>query len=147
MYASSMYFPLPQYFWAIIEKKEDMFYAYMFPQQADLKNIIFGHDYLFKYRLDGEFKDFIFIHNNQIPMPYEKPSDSEVTIHTHANRNSDFISALDIANIIVCKDKLKWKKHLVVSKNYVSIFDLDSLTLTIELKKDYESRTGSKLKI
>lgn len=147
MYASSMYFPLPQYYWAIIEKKTDKFYAFMFPQQTDLKNIIFGHDYLFTYRLDGEFKDFKFIHNNQIPMPFEKPSDSEVTLHTHANRNSEFISALDIASIIVCKDKLKWKKHFVVSKKYVSIFDLDSLTLTIELKKDYESKTGTKLKI
>lgn len=148
MYASTMYFPhLPKDFWAIIEKKSDRFDSFMFPQQNDNKNIIFGNDYLFVYRQNGEFKDFKYLHNNPIPMPLKKPSDAEITLHTHSNRNSKFISELDIANLIVCKDKLQWTEHYVVSKKYVSIFNLGDMSLKIKLKKDYETRTGKKLKI
>lgn len=148
MYASTMYFPhLPKDFWVIIERNSDGFNSLMFPQQNDNKNIIFGNDYLFVYKQNGEFKDFKHLHNNPIPMPLNKPNDVEIILHTHTNRNSKFISELDIANMIICKDKLQWTEHIVVSKKYVSIFNLKSMTLKIELKKDYEIRIGKKLKI
>lgn len=148
MFASTMYFPhLPKDFWAIIENKSDRFDSYMIPQQNDNKNIIFGDDYLFVYKPNGEFKDFKHLHNNPIPMPLKKPSDVEIILHTHSNRNSKFITELDIANLIVCKDKLQWTEHFVVSKKYVSIFNISDMVLKIEMKKDYETRTGKKLKI
>jgi len=148
MYASTMYFPhLPKDFWTIIEKKPDGFNSIMFPQQNDKESIIFGNDFMFVYKTNGEFKDFKHLHNNPIPLPLIKPSDAEIILHTHSNRNSKFITELDIANMIICEDKLKWTEHLVVSKKYVSIFDLNDMTLKIELKKDYEMRTGKKLKL
>ena len=147
MYASSFYFPLPKDFWAIIENKGDRFDSYMIPQQNDPKIVMFGHDYLFTYKLNGDFKNFKFIHNNPIPIPAIKSSDDfQGTAHEHANRNSKFISAIDIANILVSINRIDWDRHIVISKKYVSIFDLKTKTLKIELKKDYENRVGQKLK-
>jgi hypothetical protein len=148
MYASTLYFPhLPKDFWSIIEKKSDRFDSFMFPQQNDNNNIILGNDYLFVYKLDGEFKDFKHLHNNPIPMSIYKPSDAEIILHTHSNKNSNFISELDVANMIICKNKLQWTEHYVVSKKYVSIFNMGNMNLKIELRKDYETRTGKKLKL
>jgi len=47
-----------------------------------------------------------------------------------------------IANILVSENRIEWHKHIVVSKKYVSIFDLKTKTLAIELRKDYENKIG-----
>ncbi len=147
IYSSSQYFPLPNEFWVIIERKNNLFYAYMTPRQNNTEKIILGHDFLFKYKLNGKFKDFKFLHNNPILLPLNNPVDSNVSLHTHSNRNSDFISVLDIAVILISKDRLEWDKHFVISKKFVSIFDVKNTTLSIEFRKEYEQRTGKKLKI
>lgn len=148
MFASTMYFPLPKRFWAIIEEVDGRFFAYLIPRQESSTQLILGNDYVFKYTLTGEFKDFKFLHNNAIPIPTNVQQKDEVegTLHTHANRNDAFITALDIATILSCKGQLNGTKHLVTSRKYVSIFDSDKMTLEIVTKQEYETRTGKKLK-
>lgn len=149
MYASTMYFPLPKSFWAIIESQDAAFSAYLIPRQESNTELILGNDFLFKYKQNGEFKDFKHLHNNAIPIPtkFQNKDELEGTLHTHANRNDDFITALDIATILSYKQKVDWTKHLVTSNKYVSIFDMDKMTLEIITRKDYETRTGKKLKL
>jgi len=149
MHASTMYFPLPKKFWAIIEHQDGGFFAYLIPRQGSRTELILGNDFLFEYKLTGEFKDFKHLHNNAIPIltRFESKDGIEGTLHTHANRNDDFITALDIATILSYKEKVDWKKHLVTSNKYVSVFDMDKMTLEIVTRKEYETRTGKKLKL
>jgi hypothetical protein len=149
MHASTLYFPLPKKFWAIIEKQDQGFSAYLIPRQESSTELMLGNDFLFKYKLSGEFKDFKHLHNNAIPIltKFENKEEIEGTLHTHANRNDDFITALDIATILSYKEKVDWTRHLVTSNKYVSIFDMAKMTLEIVPKKEYETRAGKKLKL
>ncbi|NOS92099.1 MAG: hypothetical protein HOP30_09270 [Cyclobacteriaceae bacterium] len=149
MYASTKYFPLPKEFWAIIENQDGGFSAYLLPRQESSSELILGNDFIFKYKLTGEFKDVKYLHNNAIPIltKFQNKDELEGTLHIHANRNDDFITALDIATILSYKEKVDWTKHLVASNKYVSIFNIDKMTLEIITRREYETRTGKRLKL
>ncbi len=110
--------------------------------------ILIGNDYKLTYNSKNEFVKTEKIHESLLNFAY-KFEDPEIkttsTMHSHVL--SDYISSTDICTLLLYKDFLDWNQHIVVSKNWVSIFNMENQTLfTVKTKawqkmaKDQEKR-------
>jgi hypothetical protein len=101
--------------------------------------VIIGNDYLLTYDNKNEFSKKKRIHNSILQFPY-KGKDSlnklEATYHSHIL--SKYITATDICTLLLYKDFVEWKMHYVMSKKYVSIFDIKNESLVIITKKAWD---------
>lgn len=127
----------------LIHGDEHIVYILTGPQQHG--NMIIGNDYKLVYSSGATFIEKEKVHNSLLTFPYtaegEEMESISATYHSHVN--SDFISPTDICTLLLYKDYIEWDQHYVMSKDYVSIFDLKSETLVI-LTKDAWDRMNSK---
>ena len=114
----------------LIHKNERKVFVLTGPQNSGV--VIIGNDYLLTYNKKNKFKKKEKIHNSLIEFPYK----SDVTFHSHVLSN--YINSTDICTLLLYKDFVEWKQHYVVSKKYVSIFDLEKEDLIILTRKDWE---------
>lgn len=99
--------------------------------------VIIGNDYLLTfdnlYSLEKKEK----IHNSIIQMPVNvKEGPVESSIHSHFL--NDFITSSDICTFLLYKNYFGYSRHLVMSKNYMSIFDTETETLEILTMEAYQ---------
>jgi hypothetical protein len=99
--------------------------------------VIIGNDYLLKYDSQNKFISRKKIHNSMIQLP-AKNDTMDVTATMHSHVISKFIDPTDICTLLLYKDFVDWKQHLVISKKYVSIFDLDKQNLVILKRKTWD---------
>jgi hypothetical protein len=52
-------------------------------------------------------------------------------VHSHGPETGDFITATDICTLMLYEKFAKWKKHNVVSKKYLNIWDCETDQLTV----------------
>ena len=101
--------------------------------------VIIGNDYLLTYNNKNKLVKKEKIHNSLLQYPY-KSDDPEnkmsSTIHSHIL--SDLITSTDICTLLLYKDYVEWKQHYVISKKYVSIFDLEKESLTVITRKAWD---------
>jgi hypothetical protein len=94
--------------------------------------VLIGNDYLFKYDKDNKLVSKEKLHNSLIQLAY-KSNDSKnpttATIHSHVV--SELITSTDICTLLLYKEFVEWKTHYVVSKHFVSIFDMQKELLVI----------------
>jgi len=131
----------------IIEKGEKKVYILTGPQSGDV--VIIGNDYLLTFGKKNDLIKKKQLHRNILPIKYTKEEDEAVTMHTHAPETGDYITATDICTLLLYEKYAKWKQHLVMSKEYVCLWDCKKdhlLTLTREvwdkIYKDQEKRHG-----
>ena len=107
--------------------------------------VVIGNDYVLTYDKKNKFAKKEKIHNSMLKYPY-KSDDSEdkmsATIHSHIL--SDYITSTDICTLLLYKDFIEWEKHYVVSKKYVSIFDLKTEQLIVITKEAWDKINKSK---
>lgn len=92
--------------------------------------ILLGNDYVLKYSKSNKFKNKEKIHNSLVQLQWksEDPEKQiEQTIHSHVL--SDYINSTDICTLLLYKNFIDWKKHIVISKKQVSIFDVEGESL------------------
>ena len=65
-----------------------------------------------------------------IPIEYGKNEVTEA-IHSHLPETGDFITATDICTLMLYEKFAKWKSHLVISKDYVSIWNCETDQLIV----------------
>ena len=114
--------------------------------------VIIGNDYLLKFNTKNKFKKKEKIHNSMLQFPYKSKDPKDTLSSTyHSHVLSDCISSTDICTLLLYKDFVEWKQQYVVSKKYVSIFDLRREILVIltrkawdRINKDQEEREKSK---
>jgi hypothetical protein len=53
------------------------------------------------------------------------------SIHSHVLEDQPFITSTDICSFLLYKDFIKLSNHVVVSENYICIFDVVKETLMI----------------
>lgn len=133
-------------YWIVIVKDEFGFTSYFLtkPLQGDI--IPIGNDFKNNYNKKGKWKNFDNIHNNYIPISINTPDDSEKankTFHTHSYPNTQFITATDICILKLYSKKTKFKKHYVVSKKYISEYDLEKDELTIMTREEFKRKPGN----
>ncbi len=107
------------------------------PQVSNV--VIIGNDYLLEYDKMNKLKDKIQIHKSLLQYPYKSDdpeSKLESTYHSHIV--SEYINSTDICTLLLYKNYVEWKQHYVMSKKYVSIFDMEKENLVIITKKAWD---------
>lgn len=99
--------------------------------------VLIGNDYLLTYNSNNEFKGKERLHNSLVSIPYKMQEKSAImTMHSHIL--SDYITSTDICTLLLYRDYVDWKSHIVMTSNYVSILNLETESLVIMKKDDYE---------
>jgi len=98
-----------------------------------------GNDYLFRYNNKNSFISKEKIHNSLIQLQTKSDSTNNpilVTMHSHVI--SECIDPTDICTLLLYKDFVDWNQHYVISKKFVSIFEMKKETLTIITRKAWD---------
>ena len=93
--------------------------------------MLFGNDYLMEYDEDNNLKSKKRLHNNLIVIPTQPDEEAEQTSHTHLPATGDFITATDIATLMLYTDYASWKQHIVISAQYMNMWNMSDNTITV----------------
>jgi hypothetical protein len=102
--------------------------------------VIFGNDYLLSFDEADILVGVRRLHKNIMPIEYGRQSNQEVgiTMHSHLPETGDYITSTDICTIMLYEKIAKWKQHIVMSKNYVSIWNCETNQLVMLTKQAWE---------
>ena len=102
--------------------------------------VLFGNDYLLTFDREDNLIGKKQIRQNLIPIYFGESEGKEVvaTVHSHAPETDDFITPTDICTLMLYAKFAEWKRHFVISENYVSIWDVETETLKIITREDFE---------
>ena len=107
------------------------------PQVGDV--VIIGNDYLLKYTKKNIFKNKEKLHNSMLQFATKSNDKDKPTVSTiHSHVLTDYITSTDICTLLLYKDYLDWKQHIVISKKEVSIFNLEDEVLVVMKTKAWE---------
>jgi hypothetical protein len=121
----------------LIQNGKKEVYILTGPQVSDI--VILGNDYLLTFNKKNKLKSRKKLHNSIITLPYtgeEEDERIEQTLHSHVI--SDYIDVTDICTLLLYKDYVDWKQHTVISKKYVSFFNLEEGTLAVLKRKAWD---------
>lgn len=95
--------------------------------------MILGNDYLLTYNNDNELVSKKSLHKNIIPLYYEGEDgkEQESSIHNHLEETGEFITATDICTLMLYGKYTSWRSHIVVSKDYMSIWNIKTNSFQI----------------
>ena len=97
-----------------------------------------GNDYVLYYNQQGEFLKQSQIHKSYIPTPTsDKYKGNTILQTTHTHILSDFISSTDICNVLLFKEEIKWKDEIIMSQNYISIWNVRNNHLKVMTIDEY----------
>ncbi|MEJ0030550.1 MAG: hypothetical protein WDO15_09345 [Bacteroidota bacterium] len=86
--------------------------------------VIFGNDYLLTFDDQNKLIEKKQLHSN--PVITESKGTGEkvlvTSMHTHLPTTGDLITATDICTLMLYCPYTQWKQHIVMSKNFVSIW-------------------------
>ena len=85
--------------------------------------VLLGNDYLLNFDKNNNFISRKALHKNLIPIQYKKDQTEVETMHNHKEETGDFITATDICTLMLYEKFTNWKNHIVLSKNYASIWN------------------------
>jgi len=102
--------------------------------------VIFGNDYLLSFDEADILVGVRRLHKNIMPIEYGRESNQEVgiTMHSHSPETGDYITSTDICTIMLYEKIAKWKQHIVMSKDYVSIWNCETNQLVMLTKQAWE---------
>lgn len=117
----------------IISEEEKKVFILTGPQISGV--VVFGNDYLITFDDENNIKDKKTLHKNIIPIDYNEKTNDAVTMHSHLESTGDHITSTDVCTLMLYKDHINWKQHIVTSKNNVSLWNCDNNNLLILTKK------------
>ena len=108
----------------------------------DGSQLLLGNDYKLTYDSDNQLINKKRLHNTLITINTEgETMDSGKTVgsvHTHVIDDLPFMTSTDICTYLLYKDVLELSNHVVVSKDYMSIFDANEGTFIIVPKNMFK---------
>ena len=120
----------------VISRKGKKVYIITGPQNAGV--VLIGNDYLLNYDEHNNLVSRHKIHNSLIELSAGTSGDTSVVATMHSHVLSEIIDPTDICTLLLYKDYITWKKHYVLSSDYVSIFDIEKQDLVIMKRKDWD---------
>ena len=122
----------------LISNGRKQVYVFTGPQNNGV--VIFGNDYLLTFDKDNNLGAVRRLHKNIMPIEYGKQSNQEVgiTMHSHSPETGDYITSTDICTLMLYENIAKWKQHIVMSKDYVSIWNCETNQLVTLTKQAWE---------
>ncbi|MBK5721080.1 hypothetical protein JGH11_09385 [Dysgonomonas sp. Marseille-P4677] len=100
--------------------------------------VLFGNDYLLTFDKNNNLIDKERLHRNLIPIAFEDDKEAVASVHSHAPGTNEFITPTDICTLMLYAKYAGWKQHMVISQNYVSIWDCENNSLGIMTREDFE---------
>lgn len=118
----------------VIKGKERHVFILTGPQVSGV--VLLGNDYKLTYNSKNKMKSKMKIHNSLLQFSSSGTEDIEdVSNVIHSHVVTDLISSTDICTLLLYRDYVEWKLHIVVGKKNVSLFDMENAELvTIKLK-------------
>ncbi|WP_135531127.1 hypothetical protein [Hymenobacter wooponensis] len=114
------------------------------PQEGGVLPI--GNDFLMSFTSAGKLSKIERLHNSYIPMRVPEGGQTiEAGMHSHLPAHP-YITPTDICSLLLYQDALPAKQHLVMSNEYVSIFDLPKRQLTFLTRKAFDKITKDQQK-
>lgn len=125
----------------LISKGERKVYVLTGPKKAGV--VLFGNDYLITFDDKDDIVEKKSLHRNLIPIEFDVEGKKEIvaSIHSHAAETGPFITPTDICTLMLYAKFAKWKQHIVISEDYVSIWDCINESLVIMTTENYERMT------
>src|SRR5690606_30950556 len=126
----------------LIKDKERKVFVLTGPQVSGV--VIIGNDYLLNYDRKNNFKNKSKIHNSLLQFPYqfaEGENNIEHTYHSHVL--TDYISSTDICTLLLYRDYIECKQHIVISKKEVSIFNIENESIFTMKTEDWKKINNS----
>jgi len=120
----------------LIEGKEKKVYVFTGPKENGY--VIIGNDYLLTFNKDNKLLKKKGLHKNILALPYGK-EEEVVSMHTHLPETGDYITATDICTLMLYEKFANWKQHIVISEDYVSLWDCKTDRLVTITRKAWEN--------
>jgi hypothetical protein len=121
----------------VITDKDSNVFVLTGPQVSGI--VLIGNDYKLSYNKKNELLNKEKIHNSLLQFPYTSENKENPTVSTiHSHIITDYISSTDICTLLLYKNYVEWNQHTVISKNEVSIFNLDNETLFTMKRKAWD---------
>lgn len=117
---------------------KDMRKVYTLTAPKNVGVVLFGNDYLLTFDKQNNLIAKKELHKNLIPIEFDEEKETPLTIHYHSSDTDDFITPTDICTLMLYAKFAGWKRHIVASKNYASIWDCEKETLQIMTKEDFQ---------
>ena len=102
--------------------------------------ILFGNDYLLRFNSRNQLKSRVKLHESLVTIPFNEntgTNNNRTTFHSHASKKTQLISSTDICTLLLYRNYIHWKYHMVTSKRFVSVWNVETGTLMIFKRKDY----------
>jgi len=129
----------------VIKKDKRQVFIITGPQISGV--VLLGNDYVLTYNKKNEFKKKEKLHNTLIQFPYKSENKDNPTVSTiHSHILTKYITSTDICTLLLYKDYVEWKQHIVISEKEVSIFDMEKGILVTMKKKAWEKINNSENK-
>jgi hypothetical protein len=98
--------------------------------------VIFGNDYVLNFDKSNKVTEVKKLHKSFIPSYYAKPGSDTSKIqvsamHSHLPEYDEFITVTDICTLMLYEKFTTWNNCMVISPNYVSLWDCKKNSLTI----------------
>lgn len=95
--------------------------------------MLLGNDYKLTFNKKNKLKKRLQLHKSLIPFNYVENQNAISSVHSHVV--SDFVDVTDVCTLLLYKKYTGIGSHIVMSKKYVSILDLEKENLVILTKK------------
>lgn len=102
-----------------------------------LNYVFLGNDYELLYDSTGGFESIKKFHSRTTNIPLIS-SQGMVTVHEHST--SDEISSTDVCSLLLNKDRIRWKQHIVLNPEYVSVFMIDREEYILMMREEFDEQ-------
>jgi hypothetical protein len=122
----------------IINEEERKVYVLTGPKNDGV--VIIGNDYLLTFDQNNQLASKKRLHKNIQFFDYNDKKDLTQVggIHTHLPETGDFITATDICTLMLFEKFAKWESHIVVSQNFISIWNCKTDSLIIMTRQAWD---------
>lgn len=103
--------------------------------------LLIGNDYKVVFGETNQVTEKIKLHNSLIPIQESGNDENNVgSMHTHILKNHPVMTSTDICTFLLYRDIFKLSRHVVVSQEWISIFEADKESFVIVPKSAFEKK-------
>ena len=120
--------------------------VYVLSGPAVTNMVVLGNDYLVLLDKKMRVEETKALHANPLIFPYAGEDGKEIatTVHSHTETTGSYITPTDICTLLLYAPFTSWKQHTVISKQVVSIFDMEKSSLVFLKRSAYDKMFGGR---
>lgn len=100
--------------------------------------MIIGNDYLLEFDENENLISKKSVHQNIIPIEFDKEQGNPVSIHSHLSQTGELMSPTDICTLMLYGPYTGWGSHWVMSDKFVSIWDIEKEELFVMTREAFD---------